>query len=702
MSARCFPKLIAMLIVTVLACSTATAGTLNWASATDGDWTDAASWTPSGPPGSNDVALFNQASGGYTVDLSTTTSIDSMTVKTDAVTLNLTGQLDVADTFRVGSIDGEVGNLTITGGGLLNIGGWASVGRQAGATGTLTIQDGTVNATSQFDVGTAGDGTLLIEENGTLQCAKAILGSYSAGTGDATVNGGRWEYKTYMVVGWDGVGNLTVTNGGTVVDTNAANSGETQIGYKAGSRGTVLVEGLGTTWDSGSAVRVGEEGNGELTIRDQAVFNCGDAKVALYSGSTGTVVVDAATWNIANDLFIGGVADAAGGTGMVTIKDGSAVNVTGQTYLWATGLLHLQGGVLTTDSLDGNGGAFAWTGGQLAVTGTDGLTISPSDLLTSVTLTSGKTLTVTDQLVVESGGTLSLAGGSLSCGPLRLQGGTITSTNKVNLDKVEVLRGYGCVYGKVTGGADATVIAGGDLVLGNGDSTDGYDMAGTLNVKEYHVTLLDANRATLGILTTLDDGGVLTAGNGLRLDAGNELIAHGDVLIQGRLLNDGSVVGPTNVNKALVFNDNVTGSGSYSGNIEFRQDFLPGNSPAIISFGGGNASFGVHSTLVTEICGMGQDEFDRLIDINTLNFEGALQLVFDFTPDAGSSFDLFDFSVLTGGFGSIEVLGMNASHLDLSQLSTTGVATVVPEPGSLSLLAMGGLALLRRRRSKQD
>lgn len=84
-----------------------------------------------------------------------------------------------------------------------------------------------------------------------------------------------------------------------------------------------------------------------------------------------------------------------------------------------------------------------------------------------------------------------------------------------------------------------------------------------------------------------------------------------------------------------------------------------------------------------------------------LNFDGHLTLVLDgaFTPEEGDSFDLFDFSFLSGAFDTVALPTLAPGLAwDTSQLYLTGVVSVVPEPGTVALFAIGGLAMLVRRR----
>ncbi len=94
--------------------------------------------------------------------------------------------------------------------------------------------------------------------------------------------------------------------------------------------------------------------------------------------------------------------------------------------------------------------------------------------------------------------------------------------------------------------------------------------------------------------------------------------------------------------------------------------------------------------------------FESGIDVE---LAGTLRLDFwlsQLTPELGLTFDLFDWdgANVIGSFDSVATNIDLESGLwwDTSQLYTTGEVTLVPEPATMSLLALGGVTLLWRKR----
>jgi len=168
----------------------------------------------------------------------------------------------------------------------------------------------------------------------------------------------------------------------------------------------------------------------------------------------------------------------------------------------------------------------------------------------------------------------------------------------------------------------------------------------------------------------------------------------------GDVANEGSIFVGTG--SRAVFAGMTSGSGNFpgGGRFEFVDGFSPGASPAEVTFGG-NVVFAGTSTLTIELAGTAIGEFDRLVVAGTLEVAGNLvvQLLDDFSPTMNNGFQIFDAMDLSGTFSSVMLpdllgdLGWNSSHL-----YTSGTLFVIPEPTTLTLLAVGTLLACRRWR----
>ena len=112
--------------------------------------------------------------------------------------------LDSTFSTQFSRSDGTVADVTLTGGGTLST-PQLMVGTQTGSNGSLTVSDGTVTSDDEFTVGRYGQGTMLVESDGSVETALMIIGSYPSGVGEVTVDGGSWDYTGAWAIGWDGV-----------------------------------------------------------------------------------------------------------------------------------------------------------------------------------------------------------------------------------------------------------------------------------------------------------------------------------------------------------------------------------------------------------------------------------------------------------------------------------------------------------------
>ena len=110
---------------------------------------------------------------------------------------------------------------------------------------------------------------------------------------------------------------------------------------------------------------------------------------------------------------------------------------------------------------------------------------------------------------------------------------------------------------------------GGDLTLGGGDN---FATTGTIYIGDnYELTLDDPNAASLGSLTTVTEGGTLTAEQGINLSIGDVLTGAGTVDVGGAGAVDVTVTNDLNINSGT-----VDGSLTIDGDVDLDEGILTG------------------------------------------------------------------------------------------------------------------------------
>jgi len=336
--------------------------------------------------------------------------------------------------------------------------------------------DGSIWTNDNFVlVGVDGDGALDITNGGTVSNTYGFIARYSGSTGTVTVSsaGSTWTNSSELYVGRHGDGTLDITSGAAVSNSLA------RIGDYSGSTGVVTLSGAGSTWTNSSFLYVGYSGGGTLEITNGAAVSNTDGYLGYSSGSTGAVTLSGAgaTWTNSGSLYVGGSSVAAGGAGTLNI-DGGTVTVADTLKIWPDGRLNLSGGTLAAVNL-------------------------------------------------AAAGTLVFQGGTLE-----LMGGNLTMTSALVISGGGRLRGSGNVQTAVNGLAGPSIVATGDLTLGDPSRYDGFNHAGSLSVGNNTVTLKAKGFANIGVLTELD-GGTLAAANGVIVGLGANLVGSG--VVEGRV-----------------------------------------------------------------------------------------------------------------------------------------------------------------------
>jgi T5SS/PEP-CTERM-associated repeat protein len=106
----------------------------------------------------------------------------------------------------------------------------------------------------------------------------------------------------------------------------------------------------GGTLNTCNELHIGYQGTGNLKITNGGlVSTTGGADIATGAGSNGAATVDGTTsqWTVTGGLYVGGTNGSAGGTGLLAVANGGKVSV-GNVYTYQSGTLAGNGRVSTT------------------------------------------------------------------------------------------------------------------------------------------------------------------------------------------------------------------------------------------------------------------------------------------------------------------------------------------------------------------
>jgi sugar lactone lactonase YvrE len=342
--------------------------------------------------------------------------------------------------------------------------------------------------------------------------------------------------------------------------------------------------------------------------------------------------------------------------GTMTVHTGGALTVDGGT-IEAGRLALAAGGSLTAvgnvnGKLSGAGGSVITALGPVAI----------GDAAAYAAFNHGGTLDVGGHIVVLN------TQGFAALGELTtLDGGRIIAVYGVSLGGGDNLVGSGTVSAKVAAAVGSSIVAEGDLALGQDGSLAGFVSDGELHVNSHTVTLHDADLAVLGSLTTIGHGatgGALAAPNGSLLGFGRDFSGYG--VVNGSFVNNGNVHGGT-AGATLEFLDLVTGVGDFHNSVTFSGGYSPGLSAAEVDLD--DVTFSATNTLTIELGGPAPgSDFDRLNVNGSAALDGALDiaLINAFAPQVGDVFEIISYGSHTGKFAS--TAGWDLGQLALVRL----------------------------------
>jgi len=251
-----------------------------WTNPVSGSLDDQTMWTPNGTPGVGDTGIFNLGSAGYSVI--GFLNVSNLEVNNDTVTVWNLGQ--VLNNFLVGVDKDSQGTAFIN--------------------SALTVYPFSDQA-SALIVGVSGTGTLSVNSSGRVYVADDFVIAQNFGSkGTVTVDGSSAQLETpgfgsatmrSATIGAGGDGSFSITNGGL-----SDLAGPFVIGRDAGSKGTVSVSGTGSSIASQpygnseiTSTTVGQSGEGMLAVSDGAsALIAGHLIIGQETGSKGTVAID--------------------------------------------------------------------------------------------------------------------------------------------------------------------------------------------------------------------------------------------------------------------------------------------------------------------------------------------------------------------------------------------------------------------------
>lgn len=253
-------------------------------------------------------------------------------------------------------------------------------------------------------------------------------------------------------------------------------------------------------------------------------------------------------------------------------------------------------------------------------------------------------------------------------------------------------------------------------------TTAGVDRSAIFNADGKYTVSLTASASAKAL--SISDGDVTLALNGYTLSVGSDGVTVGSgaslTLANGTVSTSGTVA----IQAAAL----LQGSGILSGDVTVQGTLAAGATVGGEAGRGGIGHLTVRDdltllgTTILEIDGAGLrgTAFDALTIDGTLAYGGDLQVFL--SGEFNETFDLFAFGALTAqNFSTVTFFGVDDGQVDLlfdsltriwfatglnnrsySFNETTGALSSVPEPSALSLLLLGGAALLRLRRIRSS
>ena len=532
----------------LIAAPVARAQTL-WVGGTSTDWYTAGNWNPSVVP-----------TGGGDVEINTNSGVQPV----------ISGGSAATNILYVGYDSASGGNtvLTVQAGGSLATNGAGYVGYNAGSSGLVTI-DG-ANSTWSLNgnslngnsllVGANGSGTLTITNGASVTSRGSSIADQSGSNGSVNVAGtnSAWTISGNFTIGNNGAGSFFVLNGA-----NVGVTGLVTAGSGGGGHGSIVVDGANAKLNLSQDLVVGFAANSNLTIANGGSIVSTQGELGIQNGTTTALVTGAnSTWNMGT----GSLSVAELTQANLTIANGAIVSSNGVTMGFgpaanATVLVTGIGAVWNT----GTSGSLV-----VGVHGSANLTIANGGVVNAWIVDLSKSggvahLSLNQNGVLQVGGSNGLEAGSANYtmtwggGILRVVGADLTTALNATLSPGTAstidTNGFNATFsGTLSGGGSLIKAGNGTLNLNGGDSYTGNTSVtgGNLNVGGNIIVpsgvTLQINGTLVASQISVAPGGILT-GNGT---------------ITGNLVNNGSVTLTSGPGQRLTVHGNLTNNGLVS------------------------------------------------------------------------------------------------------------------------------------------